>query len=361
MAVAGGPPEVLSRLIDAAGGGVLRFDRFVEIALYSPGGFYDSDATALGTGGSFYTAAHVTPLFGAALARRLEQERARARDGAEFRVVEMGPGDGTLALDVARALPAGGEPWRWTFVERSAKLRDALRARVVEPSTKGPVAFDFAESLGERGPFVGVVLANEFLDALPFRRVVRRGSDWVELGVRWTGERFHWAEGSSPAFVPGEPLPPADEGTRYELLERAEGFAREVADHLAEGVAIVLDYGTDTDELLRGHPGGTLASVRGHRPVDPLEAPGASDLSAFVDFARFRSAAARAGLVERSFRRQSEALGEWGFGELLEEADHRTDGPEARVKLRLATKNLLFGFDTFRVLELGSRGPPATS
>jgi SAM-dependent MidA family methyltransferase len=360
MAVAGGPAEVLRRLRDAAGDGVLRFDRFVEIALYSPGGFYDSEAPALGPSGSFYTAAHVTPLFGAALARRLERERSRVVDDTEFRVVEMGPGDGTLALDVARALPKDRPPWRWTFVERSEHLRSALRARVAAEGAGTPVIFDFAESLGERGPFVGAVVGNEFLDALPFRRVVRRGSDWTELGVRWTSSRFEWADGHSPAFVPGEPLPPAEEGTRYELLERAEGFVREVADHLAAGVAILMDYGADTDELLRAHREGTLAAVRDHQPVDALAAPGSSDLSAFVDFARVRSAAHRAGLIERGFRRQSEALGEWGFPELLSEAERRTNGAEASVKLRLAAKNLLFGFDSFRVLELESPAAPPT-
>ncbi|HEV8050424.1 MAG TPA: SAM-dependent methyltransferase, partial [Thermoplasmata archaeon] len=332
MAVASGPPEVLRRLRDAAGDGVLRFDRFVETALYSEGGFYDSGTAPLGTAGSFYTAAHVTPLFGAALARRLEKEAAHVPDGTEFRVVEMGPGDGRLAFDVARALPAKGPAWRWTFVERSDHLRTGLKSRIPAEGVGDRVTFDFAASLGERGPFLGAVVANEFLDALPFRRLVRRGSEWAELGVRWTGERFDWADGSWPALIPGEPLAPADEGTRYELAERSEGFLREVADHLESGVAIFLDYGTDTDELLRGHRDGTLAAVRDHRPVDPLEAPGTADLSAFVDFTRLRSAARRSGLTELAFRRQSEALGEWGFPELLESAGHDAAGAEALVK-----------------------------
>jgi len=361
MALAGGPTDVVRRLREAAGDGVLPFDRFVEIALYSPDGFYNAEATPLGPSGSFYTAAHVTPLFGAALARRLQTEAVCLPDGVEFRVVEMGPGDGTLALDVLRSLPTDGLPWRWTFVERSEGLRGRLRERLAREGTGSAAVFDFAETLGDRGPFSGAVIANEFLDALPFRRLVRRGSEWAELGVRWAGDKFEWADGPRPARVPGGPLPAADDGTQYELGERAEGFLREVADHLSDGVAIFLDYGADTDELVRGHGSGTLAAIRDHRVVDPLEAPGTADLSAFVDFGRIRSAAQRAGLVERSFRRQSEALGEWGFAELLETTEHRTVGAEALVQLRLAAKNLLFGFDTFRVLELGTRGPPATS
>ncbi|MCI4327320.1 MAG: SAM-dependent methyltransferase [Thermoplasmata archaeon] len=360
MAVPSGPAEVVARLRDAAGEGVLRFDRFMELALYSPGGFYDSDVPALGPAGAFYTAAHVTPLFGAALARRLEQEQRRLGIDRPFRVVELGPGDGTLAFDVAHALPAGGPAWEWTFVERSPRLRAGLKARIAAEGAGTPVTFGFSDALGERGTFVGAVVANEFLDALPFRRVVRRGAEWRELGVRWAGSRFEWAEEPGPSRVPGEPLPDAEDGTRYELLERSEGSLREVADHLAEGVALFLDYGASTGELVRGHPSGTLAALRAHQAVDPLDAPGTADLSAFVDFTRVRAAAVRAGLVERSFRRQSEALAEWGFGDLLEAAAGRAPSAEATVKLRLAAKNVLFGFDTFQVLELAS-GRSATS
>ncbi|MCI4324510.1 MAG: SAM-dependent methyltransferase [Thermoplasmata archaeon] len=361
MAAPPGPPEVQARLLAAAAGGILRFDRFVEIALYSEGGFYRSRESPLGRHGSFYTAAHASPLFGAALARRLCAERERLGAKRPFRVVEVGPGDGTLALDVARSLPTDGPRWRWTFVERSPTLRALLEERIRREAVGSPVAFDFAPSLGGEGAIVGAVVGNEFLDAQPFRRVVRHPGEWRELGVRWSGSSWEWAEGDGPTVVPGEPLPDAEGGTRYELLERAEGFVREVADSLAEGTAIFLDYGASTTELVRGHPGGTLAAVRGHHPVPPLEAPGSADLSAFVDFSRLRAAAARAGLRERAFRSQAEALGEWGIGPLIEGAVEKAESAEEGVRIRLAAKNLLFGFETFSVLELEAPGPTVMS
>jgi NADH dehydrogenase [ubiquinone] 1 alpha subcomplex assembly factor 7 len=295
------------------------------------------------------------------LARRLLAERERLGAKRPFRVIEVGPGDGTLALDTARSLPADGPRWRWTFVERSPGSRSALTERVRRDGVGLPVDFDFAPSLGGEGAVVGAVLGNEFLDAQPFRRVVRTGDEWRELGVRWTGARWDWAEGDGPTPIPGEPLPDAEVGTRVEVLERAEGFVREVGDSLAEGVAIFFDYGAGTDELVRGHPRGTLAAVRAHRPVEPLEAPGTADLSAFVDFSRVRSAAKRAGLRERAFRRQAETLGEWGFGPLLEAAVERAETAEEGVRIRLAAKNLLFGFDTFYALELEAPGPGPAS
>jgi SAM-dependent MidA family methyltransferase len=360
MAGAGADP-VGARLRAAAAGGPLRFDRFVEIALYAPGGFYDRPVPPLGREGAFYTAAHTTPLLGATLADHLVAERARRPDRGPFRIVEVGPGDGTLALDTARALPAGDSRWTWSFVERSPTLRANLSERIAREGVGTAVDFEFQESVGVNGSFRGVVIANELLDALPFRRLVRRGGAWRELGVREEGGGWTWAEMDATPTVVGEPLPEAKEGTRYDLIDRAEGFVREVADALSFGSAIVFDYGATTDELLRGHSAGSLAAVRDHRAVDPLETPGTADLSAFVDFTRVRWAARQAGWAERSFRGQAEALGAWGFGPRLEAAVARAASPEEGVRLRLAAKNLLFGFETFHVLELEAGGGPAAT
>jgi len=96
--------------------------------------------------------------------------------------------------------------------------------------------------------------------------------------------------------------------------------------------------------------------VRGHRSVrDPLATPGATDLSVFVNFTRVRAVATAAGLQELAFRRQAEALGDWGFPRLLEEALRAAPSAEAEVRVRLSAKNLLFGFERFRALELAPR------
>ena len=142
-------------------------------------------------------------------------------------------------------------------------------------------------------------------------------------------------------------------GCVVEVSPAAEALVREVADHLTGGRAIFIDFGLDERELLAAHPHGTLAVVRGHREVhDPLDDPGNSDLSMFVNFRRIRAAARAAGLTESLFERQAEALGRWGFPKLLDEALRATNSPADEVRFRLAAKNLLFGFENFWVLEL---------
>ncbi|MGI0130545.1 MAG: SAM-dependent methyltransferase [Thermoplasmata archaeon] len=349
---------VVDRLRAAAGpSGFLPFDRFMEITLYEREvGFYEQRRSPLGRAGDFYTAAHVDPIFAASVAARVRSVRASLPAAQPFLIVELGPGDGELAKGVVRSLPGELAGVEYVLIDRSLARLDAAEERLRSVAGGPPVRR--AGSVGELGPFSGVVLANEFLDAQPARRLRWDGVAWHEGGVRVTGGRVGPAEEPLSRPVPGPALPtPEAAGTVLEFSPLAEGTVREIGDHLGAGVAILLDYGMDESELLRGHPHGTLAAVRDHRSLpDPFDAPGTADLSVFVNFTRVRRVAEAAGLRELAFRSQAEALGAWGFSGLLESGLRAAGSSEAKVRLQLAAKNLLFGFDRFRVLELGPSG-----
>jgi len=343
----------LARAADATG--FVPFDRFMETALYAPGrGRYARRPGPLGPSGDFYTAAHVTPLFGRTIAGRIREVRARLGAPSGFSVVEVGVGDGALAAAIVPEL--AGAAAEYIAVDRSEELLRPALERLAPVAHAAGLALRSARSLAEAGPVTGVVLANELLDALPARRLRWTGTAWSELGARRDGGRWIAAERPAPAPVRDAPAPEGlAPGQIFEYSPAAEAWVRELADHLAGGLAIVVDYGAGTEELLRGHPEGTLAAVRAHRPIaDPFDRPGSADLSVFVNFDRLRAAARRAGLVELAFRAQAEALGAWGFPERFDAAVRSSGGGEAEVRLRLAVKNLLFGFERFRALELAA-------
>lgn len=351
---------------EADPGGFLRFDRFVEGALYAEGiGYYASTGPRLGPTGDFLTAPQIDPAFGAALARRILSIHRALGAPERFTVAELGPGDGTLAEQVAEALAAsdpGGTEWTYLLVDRSEPLRELSVARLSRAAAGG-VEVRCADTLGADGPFRGVVVANEFLDALPFRRLVFRRGAWRELGVRWDGQGFRWAEGPGAARHLPPPLAPGpSEGAITELSEGAEALPRAIADTLVAGSALLIDYGYGEDEYLRGHPDGSLRAVRAHRADDdPLSLPGLSDLSAYVRWDRLRARARDAGLTERSFERQREALGAWGYPEIVEARASSAASSEEAVRIRLRAKNLLFGFENFWILELGAGAPGRTA
>jgi SAM-dependent MidA family methyltransferase len=338
--------------------GFVAFDRFMETALYAEGvGYYDRGPSPFGPRGDFYTAPHVHPLFARTVAARIRAACDGLVGPGPVRVVELGPGDGTLAEGVIRALGRAGPraPVEYVLVERSASLGRTALERAGAAGEEVGLPVRRAASIAADGPGRGVVLANELMDALPARRLRWTGNGWAELGVRVEGDRIVPAEAPVREPVPAPPLPDRPEvGTVVEISAAAEALVREVADHLVEGLFIILDYGMGQSELIAAHPRGTLGAVRGHRTVDdPLSSPGETDLSVFVNFDRLRAAARAAGWAELAYRSQAEALGAWGFPELLAAALREARSAEEEVRLRLAAKNLLFGFDRFRALELG--------
>jgi NADH dehydrogenase [ubiquinone] 1 alpha subcomplex assembly factor 7 len=343
--------------------GFLPFDRFMEISLYEPGrGFYDRSTTRLGRAGDFYTAAHVHGLFGATLADHFRQIRQVEGNPPGFPIVEVGPGDGTLAADIRtalRRLPASAADWEYILVERSAALRSAIEARL-GAAVPGDVPWRFAPSLASAGPVGGIVLANELLDAFPFRRLQSTGPGWSELGVIVPPD----GPLRPGVLAPGRNGLPADlpsnapVGTVLEVSPTMEGWIRELADHLTGGRAVLIDYGVDEEVLLSRGPAGTIEAIRDHHPVDPLSRPGTADISAWVNFTRVRRAAHAAGLRETFYGPLSEALLSWGVDEVRAQLEAEADQVEA-VKLRLAQKSFLMGFASFKVLELTPPGVPS--
>ncbi len=335
----------------AGDAGVLSFDRFMEIALYEPGvGYYERRPGPLGADGDFYTAAHTSPLFGRTIARRLSAEWQALGSPTTFAIAELGSGDGRLAqtlIEEAGRLGDFGTAVRYVLVERSRSLAERALERL-RPLTSH---LRWVPRLSELGPFSGAVVANEFFDALPCRRFESDGTDWREIGVRWSSVGWTFAPLAAGRTLGGPPLPrPGPAGTVIEWPTTAFGVVRAIADHLTRGVALVFDYGASEDEIGQRYPRGTLVAVRNHRAIpNILDQPGAQDLSAWVNFTRLNEYAEAAGLSVVSDDRQSEALGAWGGAEVLGEIVRDADAVEA-VRARLAAKNLLFGFSNFRAV-----------
>src|SRR5579871_2458448 len=171
-AEAGSP--LVRALADASIDGAVRLDRFMELALYArTGGYYTDPGRRLGVAGDFYTAAHASPLFGRCIANWLLARWHDAGEPSHYRVLELGPGDGTLAADVVAALSTRLPPsarWGYRLEERGPGL--ASRALARARSAAGPTVRPTTLGRGDdREPTPGAVVANELLDAQPCRRL----------------------------------------------------------------------------------------------------------------------------------------------------------------------------------------------
>lgn len=195
------------------------------------------------------------------------------------RLIEAGPGRGTLMADALRCIhrvcPKFGTALRLHLVETSPRLR-AAQAALGLPAV-------WHNSLEDVPDGQAILLANEFLDALPVRQFVRRPAGWCERHV----EAGAFVDMPVAGFVLDHP-----EGSVLELSEAACGWSAALGGRLAAqgGAALILDYGRS-----QSGPRDTLQALAGGRPADPLCNPGSADLTVHVDFQALAEAATKAG------------------------------------------------------------------
>jgi SAM-dependent MidA family methyltransferase len=274
------------RLIRAEG--PIGVDRYMALALGDPAGGYYATRDPIGAAGDFVTAPEISQVFGELLGLCLAHYWQALGAPAPVRLVELGPGRGTLMADLLRATRGARgfhEALRLHLVEASA----VLRARQVEALAGIRASWHGSlEEVPDDAPLL--LVANEFLDALPIRQLVPDGEGWRERLVAVD------EEGTLGLVTARVPLPPAlrrpaDPGAVVEVAPAREAVAGEVALRLRDrgGLVLLIDYG---DVEIHGD---TLQAVRGHARVSPFEAPGATDLTSHVDFGALARVALRAG------------------------------------------------------------------
>ncbi|CAL1692577.1 hypothetical protein MMB232_02751 [Brevundimonas subvibrioides] len=292
---------------------------YVTRCLHDPTDGYYATRPALGEGGDFITAPLISQMFGELIGLWAVETWQRLGAPERFRLVEVGPGDGTLmddALRAARVVPGFLEACDLILIEPSGPLREVQARRLAQAD----VSPRWVRSLGQIDTDAPVLLiANEVLDCLPARQFVRTEGGWAErrVGVTDGGDLTFGLVGISGGFErPGFEVEP---GQVIEASEQQAAFGRDLAAMLAEasGVALLIDYGRD-----RPGVGDTLQALRRHAKVDVLATPGEADVTQWADFPAVLEAAVRAG---------ADVTGCVGQGDFL-----RRLGIEARAE-RLST------------------------
>lgn len=339
--------------------GPLSVAAFMALALHDPTAGYYARRQPLGRAGDFVTGPEISQVFGELIGLCFADWWQRVDRPDPVIVAELGPGRGTLMADFLRAaatVPAFGRAIRLYLVERSPVLRLEQQRRLADAR---PLFVDAADALPD-GPLL--LVANEFLDALPVRQLVRTREGWAERLVALHPEgRFVFADGpASPALgllVP-EGLRDEPAGAVVEICPAAAALAAALAARLARqpGLALFIDYGHAASR-----PGATLAAVRGHRPASVLADPGDADLSAHVDFAAFAAAAEAAGAAVHGPVPQGRFLTALGasarLAALCERATPAQRGELASGVARLIDPGQMGNL--FQVLALTSPGLPS--
>lgn len=292
--------------------GPLSVAQFMTLCLHDPAGGAYGARDPLGR--DFVTAPEISQAFGELCGLWVAQTWHDQGRPSRPRLVELGPGRGTLMADALRAIGAAAPEFLdqagIVLVEASPVLQANQKERLKTSAADISWRARFDESLADRPLFL---LANEFFDCLPLRQFVKTARGWHERMVMVQDGALAFALAPQP--VNSSLIPPsraeAPDGGVYEVAPAALALAEEIARVVAArgGGALIVDYGYDEVGF-----GETLQAVAGHKFADVLAKPGDSDLSAHVDFLALAQAARAGGAATYGPVTQCNFLADLGLG-----------------------------------------------
>ncbi|MGJ4899884.1 MULTISPECIES: class I SAM-dependent methyltransferase [unclassified Bradyrhizobium] len=281
----------IKRLIKASG--PMPVWRYMELCLMHPEHGYYISRDPLGREGDFTTAPEVSQMFGELLGLWAASIWKATGSPQQFRLIELGPGRGTMMSDALRALrvlPPLYQTISVHLVEVNPVLREKQKATLT-----GLRNVNWHESFDEVPEGPSVIFANEYFDVLPIHQMIRRETGWHERVVE-LDEEENFVYGAAADPTPGFELllPPlvraAPAGAIFEWRPNMEmmAIARRIRDQ--RGAAVIIDYGH-----VRSDVGDTFQAIARHSFADPLKTPGLADITAHVDFDALARAAEAVG------------------------------------------------------------------
>lgn len=251
--------------------GPMDIGSFMAMALGHPDHGYYMTRDPLGRGGDFTTAPEISQMFGELVGAWVADTWIKIGRPSPFILLECGPGRGTLMADMLRAtrqVDGFHDAVRIILLETSPILIEKQKEILADYRCEWIGNIDHATISSSHHPMI--VIANEFLDALPVRHRDGAGK-----------ERVIALKDDELVFEGGADI--------YEYSPAREMFVKSVVSLLKQrgGAALFIDYGHDN----KGVAGDTLQAIKDHKFVSVLDHIGEADLTAHVDFSALAEAA----------------------------------------------------------------------
>ncbi len=264
--------------------GAIPFEKFMNMALYHPdNGYYSANRNPIGSTGDFYTMPHLTPVFGAMIARQLKEMWEILGQPERFTVVEVGAGNGQFCRSIFQYLENEKDfrsAMEYTIVEKSITMRE--RAKRIVPS-----AVTFFEEVNELSNFTGCVISNELFDNIPFSILTMR-HDLMEVWVDCDLEFFETLKPATQKIKKkferlNITIP---ENGRLEFSLDSLELIGKIASRLQKGFILTIDYGYIKGDISGSSIlSGTLTCFHQHRIYyNPYVHIGEQDITAHVNF-----------------------------------------------------------------------------
>lgn len=298
--------EKIKAIIQA--NGPISVTDFFSLCLADPEHGYYRTREPFGRSGDFVTAPEVSQLFGEMIGVFIVHAWQRHGTPGGVRLVEIGPGRGTMMSDMLRVIsriaPPLFEDMTVHLVETSERLRNIQQETLASYGDK----VRWHQGFDDVTPGFSLVAANELFDAIPIRQFVKTTTGFRErmVGVDADGELAFGVgvAGIDPGLLPW-PEEDVLPGTLFEISSARQSVMAAICDRLKAygGTAVAIDYG----HLVSGY-GDTLQAVRMHEYDPPLAHPGEADLTSHVDFQALAQAATSLGVHLNGMLHQGDFL-----------------------------------------------------
>lgn len=312
--------------------GFLPYEQWMQAALYAPNvGYYSGGSTKFHIGGDFTTAPELSPLFGQSLATQVQQVLAQCAPNAPS-ILEFGAGSGALAVSLLSALADLGLTNINYYI---LELSPSLRARQQQCLAAFGTQVHWLDALPT--DFIGCVIANEVLDAMPVHLVQRTAAgEILELGVALNSAASPQAP--CPFVLTARPATgvlatiadqrlPHITGYKSEINLQAEAWIEEMGCWLQQGAAFLIDYGFPAREFYheQRNTGTLMCHFRHFAHDESLILAGLQDITAHVDFTAMADAALTAKLDVLGYASQAHFLMSCGITQHLEQLHTQLD------------------------------------
>ena len=350
--------EILKRkILDC---GAISLSEYMEICLTHPKYGYYIRNTPIGAKGDFTTSPEISQMFGELIGLWIAKVWIDHNKPDKFSLVELGPGNGTLMVDILRAtqiVDGLHSALDLILIDISPNLQKIQKKALKDFPVK------WKTKISDLPNQPTIIVANEFFDALPISQFKRKSNQWMEVMVTMKDPNtkdsdefcFQLMKTNNKLFDDLE-MENISEGDIIEFSKMMKDSVCYLSEHIQQnsGTALIIDYGKE------GNVGNTLQSVQQHCYSNPLKCPGQMDLTSFVDFNAIRSYAEGFELIVPNLTCQRDFLKALGIEQRAKILSRNLSGD--KLGLHQTALERLIGKDSmghlFKVLGLRSKNFP---
>ncbi len=323
-------------------------DDFIKIAHQDEKSGYYTTKKPIGKDGDFITAPEVSQIFGEIIAIKII-EKINQFNVTQFNLIELGPGRGSLMIDIVRVLDnfLDKNIFNYSLYFHEINKFYINKLKTIFPDSQ--IKDEFSDYRDQYTIFI----ANEFFDALPIRQITKKNDIFFETAVKITKKNkleFSYVEPRKESLEYINSNISLANNEVYEFSPETNMIFEKIIKIMLQnkGYFLLIDYGYYLSPKIS-----TLQSLKDNKKTNILDNPGDQDITYHVDFDNFKNILLKKNILSHRIVSQAKFLFENGIKERTQVLidSNPSKNEELNQQLELLTNDKFMG-KLFKVLEI---------